>query len=545
MKKRSIDITEFILLTGIVILVNIIVSQYFFRIDLTEDKRYTISENSKQILKGLDDVVFVEVYLDGELPSDYKRLQRSIRETLDEFRVYTGNKLQYKFMDPNDDEDEERKSRVYQYLTQKGIQPMGISTNDGEKYIFPGAQIVYKEKEFPLMLLKGSRAGGEAEMVNQSIEGIEYELISVIRQLNLKNKKSIGFVEGHGEFKPESLIDLTKGLSQFYNVYSVDLQKIKQLDNYEALVIARPQEKYTEEEKFVIDQYIMNGGKVLFLIDALRIHMDSIGQNGTLAIPYEHNLDDMLFKYGLRLNPDLIQDLQSVQIPLYVGTVGDRPQIKKMPWRYYPLLNNFGKHTTVKNVDIIYSKFAGTIDTVKAPGIKKTPLVFTSKYTQVYSAPVRVDFNEARRKVDPMDFDKGSFPVAFLLEGKFSSLYKNRPLPLSDVAFKEEGNNCKVFVCSDADIIRNEITRKGQQLQEVPLPQGNKDFISNMIDYMLDDQGLINVRAKEITLRPLDKIKIKEEKTFWQIINLVLPVFLIVVFGIIRYYLRKKKYENF
>lgn len=546
MKRKGIDVTEFLLWVGIVILINIIVSQYFFRVDLTEDDRYSISDSSKEILKTMDDVVYIEVYLTGDqLPADYKRLERTLKETLDEFRVYAGNNVQYKFLDPNRDSDPERQSKVYQYLSQKGIKPTSIATNDGERYVFPGALIVYKEREVPLILLKGNKAAGEAEMINQSIENLEYELISGIRQLTISKKKSIAFTEGHGEYEPESLSDLSNTLSSFYNVYSINLKKIKSLENYEAVVVARPETAFSEEEKYLLDQYVMNGGNVLFFIDPLHVSMDSIGESGTLALPYTHNLDDMLFKYGVKLNENLIQDIQATLIPMYVGEMGNKPQIRMMPWNYYPLLNNFGDHPTVKNIDVVYSKFASSLDTVKAAGVNKIPLVFSSKYSKVLSAPVRVDMNEARKKVNPEEFANGPFTVAYLLEGNFQSLYKNRPLPIQDNNFKAEGKKAKILITSDADIIKNEISKKGNQLQEIPLKQGNKDFVTNVVDYMLDEQGLISVRAKEITLRPLDKIKIKDDKLMWQIINLVLPVLLILLFGIIRFYIRKKKYESF
>lgn len=546
MKKRSIDIVEFLLWLGIIILINIIVSQYFFRIDLTEDKRYTISETSKEILENVKDVVYVEVYLTGDqLPSDYKRLERSMKETLDEFRVYAGNNLQYKFLDPNKETDPQRKSRVYQHLTQKGIKPASIPTKDGETYVFPGAMIVYKEQERPIMFLKGNRAAGEAEMINQSIEGLEYELISAIRELTLKSRKSIAFTEGHGEFKPESLNDLSKTLSSFYNVYSLDLKKVKSLDNYEAVVIARPQTPFSDEEKYKIDQFVMKGGKLLFYIDALQINMDSIGESGTLAIAYNHNLDDMLFRYGVKVNANLVQDLQATLVPMYAGEVAGKPDIRMTPWRYYPLLNNFGNHPVVKNTDVIYSKFVGTIDTVKAEGVNKIPLVFTSKYSKAFNGPVRVDINDARKNADPQEYNEGPFAVSYLLEGKFQSLFKNKPLPVQDSAFRAEGLSTQIFVSADAEIIKNEIAKRGQQLQEVPLKQGNKDFATNVIDYMLDEKGLINVRAKEITLRPLDKVAVKEDKLFYQILNLVIPVVLILLFGIVRYYMRKKKFESF
>jgi ABC-2 type transport system permease protein len=554
MKKRGIDIVEFLLMFGIVVLINIIVSQYFFRIDLTGDKRYTISNTSKEILKGLDDVVYVEVYLEGQFPSGFKRLQSSIREILDEFRVYGGNNIQYKFLDPGAEPDNERRSRIYNTLAQKGIQPTNLFAKEKdkkiEKLIFPGALVAYKEKEVPVMFLKGNKGAGPEEILNQSVEGLEFELITSIRQLTQKKRKSIAFVEGHGEFPQDRVSDISRTLTKFYDVYRVDLRQSKSLENYDALIIARPRTEYSEQEKFMVDQFIMNGGKALFYIDPIHIDMDSIGDNGTLATAYNTNLDDLLFKYGVRLNQNLIQDLNSGVYPMNVGHIGEKPQIQLVNWKYFPILNTYAKHPIVKNLDAIYSRFVSTIDTVKSEGIKKTPLVFTSAYTKILSVPFSIEYNQARLEVDPKDFNKGSLSVYYLLEGSFTSLYKNRPLPVSGASFVEKGKPTKIIVCSDADIITNEVGKSGRELP-VGFDKfsgklfGNKDLIVNSVDYLLDERGIIDIRSKEITLRPLDKVKVEEERSQWQIINLVLPVLLLLLFGVARYYLRKRKYENF
>jgi gliding-associated putative ABC transporter substrate-binding component GldG len=545
MRKKNLDIIEFLLWVGIVILLNIIASQYFFRVDLTEDKRYTISETSKEILKNLDDVVFVEVYLGGNLPGDYKRLENSVREMLDEFRVYSGDKLQYKFFDPNQEEDEQKKSRIFEYLRTKGITPIEVSTKEGTLHVFPAAQVVYKEKEQPVILLNTNGGVSEGEMLNQSVEGLEYQLISSIRALTLKNKKSIAFVEGHGELNSHEEHDITKTLSSFYNVYRINLKDTKSLENYDALIVAGPKTAYSDEEKYLLDQYIMKGGKVLFFMDPVIMDIDSIGQYGAVAVEYQHHLDDMLFKYGLRVNSDLVQDLQSMTMPMVVGEIQGKPQVRQIQWRYYPLLNNFGEHPTVKNLDLVLAKFIGTIDTVKSSGANKIPLVYTSKYAKKFNAPVKVDFNDARKQINPEEFNQGPYPVAFLVEGNLTSLYKNRPLPAQDLNFVAEGKNSQIFVMSDADVIKNVQERKGQQMRELPLPGGNKTLVTNVIDYMLDEQGLINVRAKEIALRPLDKVKVREDKLFMQFLNLILPVLLIIGFGILQFYIRKKKYTQF
>jgi ABC-2 type transport system permease protein len=554
MKKRGIDSIEFLLMTGIVILINIIVSQYFFRVDLTEDKRYSISNTSKEILKGLDDVVYVEVYLEGQFPAGFKRLQGATREMLDEFRIYGGNNIQYKFVDPSAETDTERRNRIYNTLAQKGVQPTNLFAKEKdkkiEKLIFPGALVAYKEKEVPVMFLKGNKGAGPEEILNQSVEGLEFELITAIRQLTQKKRKTIAFIEGHGEYPQESVLDISRTLSKFYDVYRLDLSKVKDLDNYDGLIIARPQTNYSEQEKFLIDQFIMRGGKVLFYMDAVKIDMDSIGDNGTLAVAYKNNLEDLLFKYGVRLNAALIQDINSGVFPLNIGSMGDKPQIQLVNWKYFPLLNSYAKHPIVKNMDVVYAQFAGTIDTVKADGIIKTPLVLTSDYTKVRNTPFAIEYNEARKDADPQEFNHGPLPVYYLLEGSFTSLYKNRPLPVLGASFQENGTPTKLIVCSDADIIRNDFGKNGRELpvgfdKYTRKMFGNKDLIVNSVDYLLDDRGIIDIRSKEITLRPLDKVKVEEERTEWQFINLVVPVLLILVFGIARYYLRKRKYENF
>jgi ABC-2 type transport system permease protein len=554
MKKKGIHITEFLLTVGILILLNIVVSQYFFRIDLTQDKRYTISQASKDILHDLDDVVYIRVFLTGDLPGGFKRLERSVKEMLDEFRIYGGDKIQYEFIDLMAETDPQMRSRMINQVTIHGVQPTNVyekgKEGNVEKMIFPGALISYKNKEVPVLLLKGNKSAGSAEILNQSVEGLEFELTSAIKQLVMKKRKSIAFVEGHGEYPGKNLEDIAKNISKFYDVYTVNVSKVKNLDIYDGLIIARPQTEFSEQEKYLVDQFIMNGGKVLFYLDALKIDLDSLAKGPTVALSYNYNLDDLLFKYGVRVNKTLIQDLNSGYIPMNVGIVGDKPEIQMVSWRYFPLLNTFSNHPIVKNLDAVYSKFVASIDTVKASGIKKTPLVLTSKYSKVYSAPLTVDLELARKKPNPAEFNQGNIPVYYLLEGSFTSLYKNRPLPVQNSKFMEQGKPTKLIVCSDADIIKNEVDQNGRTLPlgyDRPTKQtfGNKDLVMNSINYLLDEDGIIEIRAKEVALRPLDKIKLRDDRLDWQILNLVLPVLLVVAFGIMRHYLIKRKYERF
>jgi ABC-2 type transport system permease protein len=551
------DMLRFVVGIVVVILINIIASQFFFRLDLTEDKRYTISPATKKLLSSLEDVVYVEVYLEGEFPAGFERLQRSVRETLDEFRVYAGNNLQYRFVDPSVATDAKARGQFYRQLVEKGLQPTNLFANENdqrtEKIIFPGAIVSYGEKELPVMLLRGNQASSSAERLNQSVEGVEYELASVIKALAQKGKPRIGVIRGHGELEDEQIFDLAGALSQSYKVEKVNLPEQPSLQGYDAIIVAKPQTAFSEADKYKIDQYIVNGGKAMFFVNALNIALDSIGPNGVLAMPYELNLDDMFFKYGVRLNANLILDLSAAYIPMFVGYMGDKPQTQPVPWHYYPIINNFSRHPIVRNMDAVFTRFVGSIDTVKATGITKVPLMSTSKYSKTMAGPVMVSFNEARIQPDPQQFSQGPLPIAYMLEGKFRSLYTNRIPPVTDgsIHFKEQNQASKIIVCSDGDLVRNDINRSRNEAYPLGFERlskvtfANKQFVINALEYLLDEDGVILSRTKEIQLRPLDKVKVNEERNMWQAINLGAPLLLVALFGVTRYYIRKRKYERF
>jgi ABC-2 type transport system permease protein len=538
------------------ILLNLISSQVFFRLDLTEDKRYTISDASRRLLEQLDAPVNVTVYLAGDLPTgSWERLQVAVRERLNEFKVYAGRNIQYSFVDPNGIADRQQRGKFHQQLMEKGVMPMPVFyTQEGqriEKILFPYALVSYKDKETPVLLLQGNQAISTAsseQILNQSVEGVEFELASAIRQVTPATRKRIGLLEGYGRLAPVQLADLITSLQQNYDVFRVNLRESPSLQGLDAVIMARPDTAVSEADKYKIDQYIVNGGRALFFVDAMRL--DSVSASGSVAFPYELNLDDLFFRYGVRLNPTLVQDLNSAVIPLNVGQVGDQPQLQPLPWRFFPLINNFARHPITRNMDAIYLRFAGTIDTVKAEGITKTPLLFTSRYTRVFPSPVEVSFNDASRDPDPKLYQGGELPMAYLLEGKFRSLYANR-ITQADPRFETfiaTGAPSKVLVVSDGDMVINDVNPKTGQ----PLPLGldrmsgtvfaNKDFILHAVDYLVDEDGIIVARNKEIALRPLDKLRLREERLQWQLINLAAPVLLIVVFGIIRAYLRKRRY---
>ncbi len=553
--KKWEDILQFVAVFLLIVLLNIYAGTYFFRLDLTEEKRYTIAEPTKDILSKLDDQVYIEVYLDGDLNAGFKRLQKAIRETLDEFTVYGGANVQYKFVNPDQASSEEDRNNFYKQLTGKGVQPTNLFDNQNgkkvEKIIFPSALISYKNKETPVLLLKGNVAASPMEQLNQSVENVEYELINAIKKITLSQKPSIAIIEGHDELRPIDIADLTISLDEFYVVDRVNLQK-NNLDGYAAVMIAQPKTRFSELEKYKLDQYIMNGGKALFFIDAIQMNLDSISKGGAYAFGYDLNINDMLFKYGIRINTDLIQDTEMGRIVVNIGKLGDQPNFRPFAWHYYVILNRFKRMPITKNLNGIYTRFLSTMDTIKTPNVKKTPLLLTNQYSRVRRMPNLVRLEEVRTDLDPKLYNRSFLPVCYLLEGKFTSLYKNRFAPdsIENKTVKQQSEPTKIIVFSDGDIPRNEIDKRNGQ----PLPLGydqlsqqtfsNKDFVMNALAYLIDENGLISSRNKEITLRPLDKFRAQDEKLSWQLINMVLPVAVIIGFGMFRFWWRKRKYEG-
>ena len=557
-RTRQRDLSK--LAIGIVglFLLNLLAQQFFFRIDLTEEKRYSILDATKVLLRDLEQEVEVTVYLEGEgLPPDFRRLQRSVRETLDEFSVYADGNLSYRFIDPMSATSPERRQAFIQELGQAGIQPNRVfAEEDGrriQKMVLPGAIVVADSNQTAAMLLNGDRAANPQETLNQSIENVEYELASAIRRVVATERKRVALVKGHDELPPRDIAGLTQAVSQSYDLYELNLPEKDVIPPYDALLIGRPQEAFSKQDQYKLDQYIMRGGKVLFFIDPLRINMDSIGENGSFAFPLDLQLDDQLFRYGVRINPTLIQDINAGAYPIVVGEVGGQPQIVPLPWPFFPIVNRYEKHPIVRNLDAIYLRFVSSMDTVQASGIRKTPLVFTSQYSRVLTTPIVVDLNELRTEPNPAQYRDGPQAVAYLLEGSFTSVFKNRILPegADQASYLESGVPTKLIVCSDGDLIRNDVNRENNN----PYPLGydpitkrtfaNEAFVLNALAYLTEEDGLISARTKEITVRPLDKVKVEAQATLWQVINLIAPVLLVVIFGGIKYYVRQRKYTRF
>lgn len=571
--KRS-NIIQLLLVIILIILVNIISGFISTRFDLTAEKRYSLSPATKKIVKNLDDVMFFKVYLSGDLPPSFQRLANVTREMLDEFRAYS-NFVQYQFVDLSTISDEKDRNFAYRSLAEKGLQPTSLRVNkkgqSSQLVIFPGAIVTYRGHETPVQLLAGSNLGEDANNVlNNSVQALEYNLASAIQVLTKVTKPRIAILEGQGELSDMETYDLETALSQFYNVERVTINhkinalsmrvKLDSLSNrlankYKALIIAKPSKPFDEKDKFLIDQFIMRGGKTLWLIDPVYTPWDSLEKyNSTMGVSSDLNLEDMLYTYGARLNSNLVLDMSSMPIPLKTGQMGNQPQFTYYRWFYFPLLTPTINHPIVHGLNAIKTEFISTIDTVMAPGIKKQVILSSSPYAYTVNAPVLVDLEMLRQQPDERLFTRGPFPVGVLLSGEFTSSFLFRiPPELAEnkgLEFRKKSKPTMMLIIADGDIVRNQFNLK----KGYPLPMGydqwtqetfgNRDFILNAVNFLCDETGLITVRSRELKMRLLDMKKVESEGLLWKMLNLLLPVFIVLIFGVVRFRIRRMKYAG-
>jgi ABC-2 type transport system permease protein len=512
-----------------------LLSIFFHRFDLTSEKRYTLSGFSKTSLRNLKDVVHVKVYLDGDLNIPFRKMQQRLKETLEEFQVYAGDKLEYEIINPFDKKDAKAIDDKVNELVEKGLKPTNILAKDKEggtteKLVFPGALIKYKKVEIPVNLLKNNPRVSAEENINNSMQAFEFEFMRVISSLASDTTEKIAFIEGHGEFN----------------------------DRYKAVIIAGPTLAFNEQDKFVLDQYVMQGGKVLWFIDMVNASLDSISKGGsTVALIRMLNIEDLLFRYGVRINPVLVQDVQCNTVPVNFALAGSPADFRPAPWLYSPLLTAPYSNPVTRNLTMIKSEFTGSIDTIEArKGIKKTVLLRTSEFSRQIAAPVVISLEEVGLTPKQEMFTSRFLPVAVLLEGKFESAFRNRMIsklfPDTTIRVRETGLPSSILVVADADVIRNDIrpTPKGILISPLGFDRftnqtfGNKDFIVNAIQYMTGHAGLVNLRSRELTLRLLDKSKIKKDRRKWVLINTILPPLLVILAGLFYSWFRKRKYAG-
>lgn len=561
---------------SILILVNVLASMLFFRLDLTADKRHSLSDASKEILSELDDIVYVKVYLEGEFPAGFTRLQNATHQLLNEFRSYSSY-IEYEFINPSESANQEERNSLYRQLYEQGLEPTNLQVQEkggnSEQIIFPGAIIYYKNRSVSINLLQKQLGAHPEVALNNSIENIEYELSNALQKLVSDYKPNIAFIDGNGGLNEIETADISNSLGQengsLSEYYQVDRFNIKEwevdsisqtpsilkqqdrLNHYKAIIIAKPSTPFSDIEKLLLDQYLMQGGKILWLLDGVAMDMDSLqgGSPYSMALPLQLNLEDLLFKYGVRINMDLVMDMQADKIPVITGYQGDVPQQSLFPWFYNPLIIPKNNHPIVKNLDAIRSSFVSTIDTINTPSVKKSPLLFSSPYTKVVKVPHRVSLNILEQEPQLEQYQAKEQLLSVLLEGKFTSLYKNRIVPKEKgMTVKEESVNTKMIVVADGDIAKNHVSVSGNPFPLGYNPfskeqfNGNKNFIVNAVNYLLDKENLINIRSREFKLRMLNKNKATQDRLFWQAINIFIPLLLIIALGVVWNFRRKRKY---
>ena len=576
-KNKFRSLKTLLIAVAVIVVVNVISNFAFKRIDMTADRHFSLTDFTREYLAFLKGSVMVRVYLDGdELPVSFGRMKDEIRSKLEEFKVYGGDKLDYTFINPTKNDNKDARYGIYKQLFDLGLRPVEIDSHSGEQttktMIFPCAVVCYTlegktgpdnhdttlVREIGLNLLKADPRldPGDEQNIFNSIETLEYEIINAIFRLSQIEKPRIAFIDGHGEASDEQLVDISTALSDYYDVRRGNINgRVGVLDGFSAIIIAKPTKPFSEDDKFAIDQYVMQGGSVLWLLDATTASMDSLAKREVSAVlPLELNLEDMLFTYGVRLNYNVVRDLQCSQIGLAVSGAGGQPQIKLFPWDYYPVILSHVKNPITKHLNYLLCQFAGTIDTVgtNVP-ISKTVLLQSSKYSKVINAPFSLSFESISQRPDQNDYTKPYNNVAVLLEGNFESLYKERRGRNVNGTYYETKTSTqpsKQIVVSDGDVAINDISPKGE-----PYPlgfdrntqntfKGNKEFIINAVNYLTGNGDLLTIRLKEMKVRILDKQRAQQERNFWAVVNVVVPLLIIAAAGVTIYFVRKRKYTK-
>lgn len=555
-KKQHLKAVFFTLI--ILAVLNAVSSQFFYRFDLTQDKRYTLSPTSLNILKDVKDPLIVDVFLKGQFPGEFKKLQTETQQILEEFKAYNKN-VTFQFVNPIENESE--RDTIMQSFIDRGLTPVNVTIDDKGKQtqevVFPWAVATYNGRSVKVPLLKNAMGATTAEKVVGSVQHLEYAFANAFNTISKPKEKKVAVIKGNGELHDILMADFIKQVRENYFIGTFTLDSVANKPNeslaylkkYDLAIIAKPTEKFSDAEKLVLDQFVINGGKALWLIDQVNIEMDSLynDQGSTLAFPMDLNLTDMLFKYGVRVNPVLVKDVMAAPIALATGERGSATQYTQYPWFYAPLVYPTIKNPIVSNVDAVKFDYANAIDTLKN-GIKKTVLLTSSPYSKFVGAPTEISLAMVNERPEQSEFKgTGNIPLAVLLEGQFHSMYENRVLPFEEKGFQAVGKANKMIVISDGDLIRNQLDKNFQPLELgydkwTNKLYGNKEFLMNCVNYLLDDSGLINIRSKEVNLPLLDKQKVYENYRLIQSITVGLPIVILLVFGLLFTFLRKRKY---
>lgn len=559
MKKSNLHTAKpyLTLLAGILIL--LLLGQFLrFRIDLTAEKRFSVHPATKELLENLDRPIHVDILLAGKnLPGGMRRLQKSMEETVRTFNAYSSQNITVAYFDPLTVTDSLQEEFIYT-LADYGINPTNlfVNQNSGQQaqLIFPGILVADDEYETGALILKGERGMSPDQILNTSIENLEFELSNALRKLVNPEKGAIALIIGHGELSEDDGFGIVEALDGQYEVFKVPLDQAKSvqdLSTFGTIFIVGPKQTYTDRELYLLDQYVMQGGNLVVAAEGVEVNMAEAVGNGTFSFPLENELDRLLFRYGVRINKDLIQDLNLSFIPVMGGNFGNQEQLVPLPWPFYFNAGRVTAHPITKALDQVNFRFASSLDTVKADGVIKTPLIFGSESEKILPAPSRVAFSDMEKAPKVEEFTLRNLPLAYLLEGEFTSLFKNRFVPegFSKDDFKEIGSG-KVVVFGDGSVFQSQQSLQGNQplaLGEDPFAQttyANKQLLQNLVQFLSDPEGIIASRNRTLQIRPLNKVKISQQKTFWQAVNVALPVLILSLLGGIILYLRKRRYST-
>ena len=542
-------VKSIILLIIAIIVFNYASQSVYKRFDLTSDKRYTLSKTTLDIISKVNKTLFINVYLEGDFPSEFKRLQIETQQYLEELASENSNII-INFENP----DNQREA-----LIKKGMMPSQLTVEEEgkmtEAIIFPWAEINYGKKTSIFSLLPNAMLASQKEQLQKAIENLEYSFSNAINTVNTDIQKKVAILIGNGELQDMYQYSYLSEVAKKYRLAKFTLdsvtknpqQTLSDLLNLDLAVIAKPTEKFSEKEKLVLDQFIANGGKTLWMLDMVQADQDSLATNNKmLAYPRDLNLTDLLFSYGVRINSSLIKDLYAAEIPVATGQVGNQTQFKNLDWFYHPLAGTNPNNVITKNVTPVRLQFANQIDTLKN-NIKKTPLLVSSVFTQKVGTPVFIELQSIAEEVLETDYKSGNQLFAVLLEGQFTSAYKNRVKPFTSKFYKEQSAPNKMVVIADGDVGKNQLLKgKPYDLARDKWTNqqfGNKDFLLNTIDYLLDDTGLMQLRNKTLKIRMLDKQKAFKERTYWQFLNVISPLLLLFGFGFVFNFLRRRTYS--
>ena len=527
-----------------------------FRIDLTEEKRFSIHPGTEKVLAQIKEPLHVDILLVGEnLPGGMRRLQKSIEETVRTFNAYSPEPISYSYFDPLKVDQAEQEEFILS-LVDYGINPTNLFVNQNSaqqaQLIFPGFLVSDSEFETGALVLKGERGMSPDQILNQSIENLEFELSKAIQKLISPTSSTIAMLIGHGENGQDDGFGIVEALDGEFEIFKVPLEQAKKpadLATFKIIFIQSPKEQFSDREIYLLDQYVLNGGNLVVLMNGVAVSEEALSSGTTLGMPFETGLENLLFRYGIRVNNDLIQDFNFGLIPTMAGNFGNQEQMRPMPWLYYFQAAIMQNHPITKGLDVLNFRFASSIDTVKAEGVTKTPLVFTSDYSRILPAPLQISLDEIAIEPDPKAFELKNLPLGYLLEGEFTSVFKNRfaPEEFNKEDFNESGQG-KVVIFGDGELFQSQLSyQDGSPLMlgEDQLSQttfANKALLSNLVNYLADPEGIIASRTRIIKIRPLNKVKVSEEKSFWQLINVALPVVVLLGIGGMVWAIRRKAY---